>query len=59
MNNKNFSYKMQMQMTERELAQFRVAFAQLQNEVTAIFLEAEEHEGFEAANEVINRIRRM
>jgi hypothetical protein len=57
MNNKIFSYKMQMQLTEQELAQFRAAFAELQNEVTEIFLETEQHNGFQAANEVINRVR--
>ena len=57
MNNKIFSYKMQMHLTEQELAQFRAAFAELQNEVTEIFLETEQHNGFQAANEVINRVR--
>ena len=57
MNNKIFSYKMQMHLTEQELAQFRAAFAELQNEVTEIFLETEQHNGFRAANEVINRVR--
>jgi len=57
MNNKIFSYKMQMQLTEQELAQFRAAFAELQNEVTEIFLETEQHNGFQVANEVINRVR--
>jgi len=57
MNNKIFSYKMQMQLTEQELAQFRAAFAELQNEVTEIFLETEQHNGFQAANKVINRVR--
>ena len=59
MNNKIFSYKMQMQLTEQELAQFRAAFAELQNEVTEIFLETEQHNGFPTANDVINRIRSM
>jgi len=57
MNNKIFSYKMQMHLTKQELAQFRAAFAELQNEVTEIFLETEQHNGFQAANEVINRVR--
>ena len=57
MNNKIFNYKMQMHLTEQELAQFRAAFAELQNEVTEIFLETEQHNGFQAANEVINRVR--
>ena len=57
MNNEIFSYKMQMHLTEQELAQFRAAFAELQNEVTEIFLETEQHNGFQAANEVINRVR--
>ena len=59
MNNKIFSYKMQMHLTEQELAQFRAAFSELQNEVTEIFLEAEQHSGFQTANQVINRIRSM
>ena len=59
MNNKIFSYKMQMHLTERELAQFRAAYAELHSEVVEIFLEAEQHGGFPAANELINRIRGM
>jgi hypothetical protein len=55
--NNSFNYKMQMHLTEQELAQFRAAFAELQNEVTEIFLETEQHNGFQAANEVINRVR--
>jgi hypothetical protein len=57
MSNNSFNYKMQMHLTEQELAQFRAAFAELQNEVTEIFLETEQHNGFQAANEVINRVR--
>jgi hypothetical protein len=57
MNNNSFNYKMQMHLTEQELAQFRAAFAELQNEVTEISLETEQHNGFQAANEVINRVR--
>ena len=61
MNNDAFkyNYKIRMHLTERELAQFRAAFAELQNEVTEIFLETEQHNGFQAANEAINRIRSM
>jgi len=55
--NNSFNYRMQMHLTEQELAQFRAAFAELQNEVTEIFLETEQHNGFQAANEVINRVR--
>jgi hypothetical protein len=50
---------MQIHLTEQELAQFRAAFAELQSEVTEIFLEAEQHSGFPTANDVINRIRSM
>jgi hypothetical protein len=57
MSDNSFNYKMQMHLTEQELAQFRAAFAELQNEVTEIFLETEQHNGFQAANEVINRVR--
>jgi len=57
MSNNAFNYRIQMHLTERELAQFRAAFAELQNEVTEIFLETEQHNGFQAANEVINRVR--
>jgi hypothetical protein len=39
MNNNSVNYRMQMHLTEQELAQFRAAFAELQNEVTEIFLE--------------------
>ena len=55
--NNSFNYRMQMQLTEQELAQFRAAFAELKNEVTEIFLETEQQNGFQAANEVINRVR--
>ena len=55
--NNSFNYRMQMHLTEQELAQFRAAFAELQNEITEIFLETEQHNGFQAANEVINRVR--
>ena len=54
-----FNYRMQIHLTEQELAQFRVAFAELQSEVVEIFLEAEQHSGFQTANQVINRIRGM
>jgi len=57
MSNNAFNYRIQMHLTERELAQFRAAFAELQNEVTEIFLETEQHNGFQVANEVINRVR--
>jgi hypothetical protein len=59
MNNNSVNYRMQMHLTEQELAQFRAAFAELQNEVTEIFLEAEQHSGFQTANGVISRIRSM
>ena len=59
MSNNAFNYKIQMQLTEQELAQFRAAFAELQSEVVEIFLKAEQHGGFSTANEVINRIRSM
>ena len=59
MSNNAFNYKIQMQLTEQELAEFRAAFAELQSEVVEIFLEAEQHSGFPTANEVINRIRSM
>ena len=55
----NYNYKIQMHLTERELAQFRAAYAELHSEVTEIFLEAEQHGGFQTANEAINRIRNM
>ena len=55
--NNSFNYRMQMHLTEQELAQFRAAFFELQNEVTEIFLETEQHNGFQSANEVINRVR--
>jgi hypothetical protein len=59
MSNNAFNYKIQMQLTEQELAEFRAAFAELQSEVVEIFLEAEQHSGFPTANDVINRIRSM
>ena len=59
MSNNAFSYKMQMHLTEQELAQFRAAYAELHCEVVEIFLEAEQHGGFPTANELINRIRGM
>jgi hypothetical protein len=57
MNNKSFTYR--IQLTEQELAQFRAAYAELHSEVVEIFLEAEQHGGFQTANEVINRVRSM
>lgn len=57
MNNKSFTYR--IQLTEQELAQFCDAYAELHSEVVEIFLEAEQHSGFQTANEVINRIRGM
>lgn len=59
MNDKKISYTFQIQMTKQELAQWREAYAELQNEVVEIFLEAEQHGGFQTANEVIDRIRRI
>ena len=59
MSNNAFNYRMQIHLTEQELAQFRAAFAELQSEVVEIFLEAEQHSGFPTANDVINRIRSM
>ena len=59
MSNDAFNYQIQMHLTERELAQFRAAYAELHSEVVEIFLEAEQHNGFQTANEVINRIRSM
>jgi uncharacterized protein YehS (DUF1456 family) len=55
--NRSFNY--QIQRTEQELAQFRAAYAELHCEVVEIFLEAEQHGGFQTANELINRIRSM
>jgi uncharacterized protein YehS (DUF1456 family) len=57
MNYDAFNYRIRMQLTEQELAQFRAAYAEIHNEVVEIFLEAEQHDGFQAANDVINRIR--
>jgi hypothetical protein len=48
-----------MVLTDQELAQFRALYAEMQSEVVEIFLEAEQHGGFQTANEVINRIRSM
>ena len=59
MSNDAFNYRIQLHLTEQEIAQFRTEFAKLQDEVIEIFLEAEEHGGFPTANEVINRIRRI
>jgi hypothetical protein len=59
MNDKKISYTFQIEMTEQELARWREAYTELQNEVVEIFLEAEQHGGFQTANEVINRIRSM
>lgn len=59
MSNDAFNYRMQLHLTEQELAQWREAYAELQNEVVEIFLEAEQHGGFQTANEVIDRIRRI
>jgi hypothetical protein len=55
----NHNYRIRMHLTERELAQFRAAYAELHSEAVEIFLEAEQHGGFQTANEAINRIRNM
>jgi uncharacterized protein YehS (DUF1456 family) len=57
MNYDAFNYRIQMQLTQQEVAQFRALYAEMQSEVVEIFLEAEQHEGFQEANDVINRIR--
>jgi hypothetical protein len=59
MSNDASNYRIQMHLTEQELAQFRALFAEMQSEVLEIFLEAEQHSGFPTANEVINRVRSM
>jgi hypothetical protein len=59
MNYDAFNYRIQMQLTEQEVAQFRALYTEMQSEVLEIFLEAEQHDGFQAANDVINRIRGM
>jgi hypothetical protein len=59
MSNDASNYRIQMHLTEQELAQFRAAYAELHSEVVEIFLEAEQHGGFQTANDVINRIRGM
>ena len=59
MTDRSYSYKIQMVLTDQELAQFRALYAEMQSEVVEIFLEAEQHGGFPTANEVINRIRSM
>jgi len=57
MNYDAFIYRIRMQLTEQELAQFRAAYDEIHSEVVEIFLEAEQHDGFQAANDVINRVR--
>jgi uncharacterized protein YehS (DUF1456 family) len=59
MSNDAFNYRMQMHLTEQEVAQFRALYAEMQSEVLEIFLEAEQHDGFQDANDAINRIRSM
>jgi hypothetical protein len=59
MNNDAFNYRIRMHLTEQELAQFRAAYAELHNKVVEIFLQAEQHGGFQTANEAIDRIRNM
>ena len=59
MSDEEFNYRIQMVLTDQELAQFRALYAEMQSEVLEIFLEAEQHGGFPTANEVINRIRSM
>jgi hypothetical protein len=59
MNYDAFNYRIQMQLTEQEVAQFRALYTEMQSEVLEIFLEAEQHDGFQAANDVINLIRGM
>lgn len=57
MNYDAFNYRIQMHLTEQELAQFRAAYDEVHCEVVEIFLEAEQQDGFQTANDVINRIR--
>jgi hypothetical protein len=59
MNNDAFNYRIQLHLTEQEVAQFRALYAEMQSEVLEMFLEAEQHGGFQTANEAINRIRSM
>jgi len=59
MNNDEFNYRIQLHLTEHELLQFRALYAEMQSEVVEIFLESEQHDGFQTANNVINRIRSM
>jgi hypothetical protein len=59
MSNDAFNYRIQMQLTQQELAQFRALYDEMHSEVVEIFLEVEQHDGFQAANDVINRIRSM
>jgi uncharacterized protein YehS (DUF1456 family) len=59
MNYNASNYRIQIQLTQQELAQFRAAYGEMHNEVVEIFLEAEQHDGFQAANDLINRIRSM
>jgi hypothetical protein len=59
MNYDAFNYRIQMHLTEQEVAQFRALYTEMQSEVLEIFLEAEQHDGFQDANDVIDRIRGM
>ena len=57
MNYDAFNYRIQLHLTQQEVAQFRALYTEMQSEVLEIFLEAEQHDGFQDANDVINRIR--
>ena len=59
MNYDAFNYRIQLHLTQQEVAQFRALYTEMQSEVLEIFLEAEQHDGFQDANDVINRIRGM
>jgi uncharacterized protein YehS (DUF1456 family) len=57
MSDEEFNYRIQLVLTDQELVQFRALYAEMQSEIVEMFLEVEQHGGFQTANDVINRIR--
>lgn len=56
---KNTIYTIRMQLSPTNSAQFQAGMHKVQEEMTQLFMTAQENTGFHEANLVIDRIRRM
>ena len=56
---KNTNYTISMQLSPASLAQFQADMSKIQEEMSQLIVNAQEHTGFTEANLVIDRIRRM